>query len=643
MKLNCNRCLSPAGFSEEAGSERASVHSVGASRAEACYKENPFSLNVTRARCSELRRGKCPGFYWGSIKASLKLYLLSDKTVDMVLINNICYPNDPYPGTKFASRDAEKLKGNETLSLHKETRLAALTHDHERDVRSMIKKGNVARANKFITSTFEAYKKKTARLRNFIAVQKESIRAVFFLTASQQYGKHYLPSKKLLPPDCFEEAEHRACECGGCLAIPADNGKPQYESLFGTSLERLYYTAFMFISEGIPSDVIRRDLDARTTSLHMEYSGNDDDSCEEAAVSEAKEEFRRSYAGAVFELGLDGFNDREINELKQHIDRNATLQMPFIRKYIYPKQDQHGQEIESSTHFFPMIVKDKVGLRGMSGTVFNKDTFPNLFEGEKTVLSNTTSDVMLRIKQVHPESTVTFEFKNSASLTLKELESKSKMKEKRLGASIIDTTGYIEKGDNQNFAQAMINQIHKIHKSTFTKDMPRLQKVERVVFYDGEYQKVIDVHGTKNEYEHDTSFSGRAKVIAFWDVSHTTGSDIPISKLDGHAMLIVGKHLKVYELAQSAMRLRQLGPGEQSLEIFVPRSDCEIMATKIREQLGDPDINEKTCKELDLSVNQVMRYALVNELEQETENNYRAVDMRMKIAILASKSQINHK
>jgi hypothetical protein len=29
-----------------------------------------------------------------------------------------------------------------------------------------------------------------------------------------------------------------------------------------------------------------------------------------------------------------------------------------------------------------------------------------------------------------------------------------------------------------------------------------------------------------------------------------------------------------------------------------------------------------------------MRYALVNELEQETENNYRAVDMRMKVAIL---------
>ena len=141
-------------------------------------------------------------------------------------------------------------------------------------------------------------------------------------------------------------------------------------------------------------------------------------------------------------------------------------------------------------------------------------------------------------------------------------------------------------------------------------------------------------HSKIREYEKFTQ--DRDELIAIWDVSHTTGSDIRVSKV-AHAIIIVGKHLKLYEFAQAAFRLRDLGPSGQRLEIFIPINDRDAMIEKMNTRLGY-NITAGT----DLTVDQVIQYALLNELLQETENNYRAADQRLKCALMgpASVSEI---
>ena len=134
---------------------------------------------------------------------------------------------------------------------------------------------------------------------------------------------------------------------------------------------------------------------------------------------------------------MRGFTGNELKRLLQTVNKNASLQLPLIRDYIFPELDVYEEEIESSTHMFPFLVKRGVGLRGMSGTIFNKDTFPNMFDGN-TTMSNTTSNVMMLVKQVSTpsKSSVTFDlFANEKVIAtriekvLKEIHTKSKQVE----------------------------------------------------------------------------------------------------------------------------------------------------------------------------------------------------------------------
>ena len=54
-------------------------------------------------------------------------------------------------------------------------------------------------------------------------------------------------------------------------------------------------------------------------------------------------------------------------------------------------------------------------------------------------------------------------------------------------------------------------------------------QIKKVAFYKGDELKTIDMQESVREYEKFTQ--DRDEVIALWDVSHTTGSDIRVSKV----------------------------------------------------------------------------------------------------------------
>lgn len=469
------------------------------------------------------------------------------------------------------------------------------------------------------------YEEHGKRLKNFLAVQKESFRALFLLTAKQQVNKHYARSP--IEEHCvvpYGISPPKPCLCGGCGVIPADNGRPQNTSLFGSTLERLYYTALLFIEDGAPINVVEaqvKDIELLYSikAAGMESAGEGD--CEDAGAVVLEKQWSDNF-GTNTTVSAKPKTPRQIERIKDDIDGDINLQMQIIRNFMFEDIKFYKDEIESSTHVLPLIVRGAgtgEGIRGMSGTIFNSDTFPSVFHD--STLSNTTSDVMRRLKQVAPPLSFTLDisdvekWNNDTHVLHKLRHMKLVGTDGQPPENIIDTTGYIDFLRAEQFAKEM-------QKLSGAKDGHKM-----VAFFDhGGALMVHTADGTRRPYDKDRD--ARDNMTAFWDLPHTTGSDVRISYL-GRAAIIVGRHAKLYEISQSAMRLRQLGEGEQLIEFVVPIEDRKIMAHALREKL-EVEVSEGC----DLSVDHILSYALLNEVLQEMDNNYRAIDMRMRMAVM---------
>lgn len=460
-----------------------------------------------------------------------------------------------------------------------------------------------------VAESHALYKVIHRRTLNFLAVQKESLRAVFMLTAAKQKGKHFALN----------------LEKNG--AIPAENGKPEYDSLFGTSLERLFYTTFLFLQDRdlIPIMVphVEADLKKHVRAFRIELALGGEDAFSNVD-SDARKKFRARY-GDVFDLESEEYPLHVVRNLTAWVFDDPSRLMPLIRDYLFPKTDVYRKEIESSTHMFPMLVQNRTALRGMSGTIYNKHTYPNVFDSLKPQ-SPTTVLVMKRIKANAPKRARVHAVEFDASSSVKEIalaiDTTSTSSSGWGMRCVIDTTGVIAKRDAAVFAKEMLGLASKNALNTGE------IAVEAVAYYNGDDLMVYSqASGALRSYDKDSQ--DKRSLVAFWDVAHTTGSDIRIGD-DQRAIMLVGKHLRLFELAQSAMRLRGLGTLHQRLEIMVVAGDLTTMVEVLNQHLNLGIAPANTA----LTIDQVMQYALLNEVLQETENNYRAIDMRFRMELI---------
>jgi hypothetical protein len=501
---------------------------------------------------------------------------------------------------------------------------------------------------------YAEYARDTKKMRNFVAVQKESLRAIFATTVQRQLGKHYAINRKT---DCEFDfiVMHKSTgwrtnkwpSLEGCAAIPADNGKPQYNSLFGTSLERLYYSAFAFMQNNVSALLLDNDLEDWTRLINTEKGNFHGHNFKKQNKEWQKLKVR--YHGFIDVLEEEDDGLAVLNEYKtggtvfEWVNAEPYRQLPFIQQYYFPKIRVYAEEIQSTTHFFPLIAKADVKqgkrefqrLQGMSGTLFNRHTYPRNQFQFKDAVSDTTYVVAKRILQAYPRidnaPNGKYAVVRAVNITADaSLVADAIAKLSLLGAgSILDTTGYLEKLQGKNIAKTMLR-----HAAEAAKHDGRNGNIKAAVYYAGDDLMEIDLRGVEKPYKKEKGDAARARLVAFWDVGHTTGSDIPVSKTQARATMIVGKHLRLFELMQGAMRLRQLGSG-QRIEFVVRTMDREVMLAKLTDELGmefdtDPETGEK-----EMMPEHVIQYAALLESLGEASHNYRAVDMRLKMAIIA--------
>lgn len=471
--------------------------------------------------------------------------------------------------------------------------LHSLPFNDQRELRANLQ--DPVKLARQLTNLNMEYRLIDKRVYNFLAAQKEMLRTVFSLTAIAQIGKHYVLNKQ------------------GNSAIPADNGTPLWDSQFGSSLERMLYTSFWFLQQGISKDLIRTDLHKIVEAYRKELAQGVKD-LEEGEIdldvlnNDLTKAFEARY-GTTCHLKERGFSEVEIDQLTDWINAKPERQMPLIRDYIFTEQKVYQKEIETSTHMFPAIAKPRVGLKGTTGILYNRATYPTELS-EKPFISDTIPLIVQRIKGSGPDKVVSAPTIGTPAQILEGLYASS-----TLGpGSVIDTTGYLKKEDSETYARVMVKAIHE-----------KNPLITGVVYYDGDIPKVIRL-GIEKPLVYNAKMPPES-LACLWDVAHNVGSNILINP-SAHALFVVGKHTRIAEFLQASMRLRGLGAG-QKIEIVTAEEDRKIIVEKLSKYFRIAIKNDEP-----LTIDQVIQYALLNEILEETGNNWRAIDMRMRMAVL---------
>jgi hypothetical protein len=440
------------------------------------------------------------------------------------------------------------------------------------------------------------YDKLNQKIYNHLAVQKESLRIIFSATATSQFGKHYVLDKMKIS------------------AIPADNGTPLWDAQFGNTIERGFLTSFLFHQIKIPREIVIKDLE-KYIQRYQELFENtfqnisfEDDIDLEILNDDLIKEFENRY-GSSCRLRIRHFSAREIDKLHEYINARFDRQLPFIRDYILPEQKVYPTQIETTTHMFGSITKAESGIRGTTGTL-NVDSFP--LELQKNVFfSDTEPKVIFRIKSSSADKVLSLSMDNK---TPREILDQIYGTSSFGPGNIIDTTGKIQKEELESYARNMLELVNE-----------KNPLIKKMAYYDGDILKVISL-GIEQPSLYDVK-TPQEEVAGLWDIAHTTGSNILVNP-DSHAFVIIGKDLRFFELLQAVMRMRVLGSG-QKLEFVISKQDISIIIHKLDLYLG-----VKIAKGQMPTVDQIIQYAVLNEALEERDINWRAIEMRMRMAIL---------
>lgn len=416
-----------------------------------------------------------------------------------------------------------------------------------------------------------------SRIRREFAVIKELLSTVLPLTTNKQVNVHF------------------GLDAAGELTVPYHEGKPVENSLFGSVLERFAYTAQLGLAEGISPNIIGREID----SLREIWKKN-----RENGLPTDFSEFREMTQGDP-ELTLDSITRNDYDKIAANVNANQKLKWKLITKYRFPTIKIFEKEIESGAHLIPLLAQKRQGVLGMSGTLYNVPTFPRVFQPAE--MSDTQAKTLEILLREGPQTVLTLP--TDTPITVEILHQHANIS----SASIIDAAGLFPSHANAEIANDMLKQF------TGT-------AIEGIVYYDGNVKKVITIHESKPLlYSKDFD---RSHLGALWDLSHITGADIPVAQ-DMHAIVTINKHMTLYLFEQLVWRLRQLGKG-QKISLVVPDEDRKFIQACLTEGLG-----KKFSMDQDLSLRDFLQYCLLNQIQNEAKNNYRAIPQLIKMELVS--------
>ncbi|MCH9632896.1 MAG: hypothetical protein S4CHLAM6_12400 [Chlamydiae bacterium] len=410
---------------------------------------------------------------------------------------------------------------------------------------------------------------------NIIALAQAQLNIFLPLTLNRKLFEHYGP----------------ATIDGEVLAIPYHHGKASSTSQFGNQYEVINYTIQHYLKNGISEDIIRQEIQMLKDEASNFLVLFPDRSLEQIP---AFQDLKKIYPEATgFEL-----SDKDLKKATESVNNSYELKLSMTRKYFLPKVKIYSNRISANPQVFKHIFDT---ILGFTGTMWNAETFPTQIETHSSlgILGNTITQI---IKKSDPKVTV-IESEQTALLNLGELIKKPST------SAFIDLNGYFDFVDRKDVCR----EILKTKKS---------QGYKGVAYYNEEGLLMVMTHDDKPPVEFSKSNLAKTPEQRFtlYDHQRTTGADVSQAP-NARAMMAVGKHTILRDLAQAAWRMRGLEKG-QAIDFVVTEQDRQIILAKL-------NLEDTT----ELSLENIISYSIINQLEIKAGDNLLSQKQKIKAVI----------
>ena len=278
-------------------------------------------------------------------------------------------------------------------------------------------------------------------------------------------------------------------------------------------------------------------------------------------------------------------NSDKLKELANSIAKDYRRHLYLLRQWMVPQIPVYPMQLSTNSHIYPTLF---YRIQGMSGTLWNVETMPHFYREIKNsdTLERTISllwehrDVSVNVVSNEPRDSV-------ASIVASLLD-----KDEAITA-IIDQGGLFKNHRNLDVAQALL--AH-----------PNTKNFENVIYYD-ESQKIKVYNKVNHEIkDYNENLLDKQVTTAFWDVRHTTGSNLRVFNKT-KAVVFINKATILRDVLQAVWRLRGLDIL-QTVGFAINKSDFAVAQSVLKGSFGN------TIEMNTLKLQELLQFVIANEV-----------------------------
>ncbi|MBI2602243.1 MAG: DUF3638 domain-containing protein [Deltaproteobacteria bacterium] len=440
-----------------------------------------------------------------------------------------------------------------------------------------------------LTDLLEKVTDETVKI--FFATIYREIHSVLPLTLGKIHKVHY----GLYPEERCSDA---AKSCPRVLAIPYHAGKPVITSRFGSELESLNYSIQSHLLENRSYVLLFEFLkSAKVRALKGELN-----------IDKFADEIRFVVPAKRLDslLRMVSLQDDDISPDLIAFANLAIANDPFKILFLAKAPlswfiKQFPLQLTADSYAYPIMFKH---IQGMSGTLWNRQTFPQFFDRE--ILSDTIENSLAIIADKREESVAIVSNLFASQNIDKRLDQMMSTGD----CSLIDMAGFFKGYETTDLAKALI--FHANTRDSFN-NVLAYNVTNKIVVFNRDKERFTDYE--KNRLD-------REETCAFWDLQHTTGSDLKVNR-HTQALLTVGRSNTLRDFLQAIWRLRDLD-STQSFRIVLAKEEFDFVRSVLMNEYRDLKIGDE------LSWQELILFLATNEANILSDQSLRAVKSELK-------------
>lgn len=401
------------------------------------------------------------------------------------------------------------------------------------------------------------------KIANIIALAQAQLNLFLPMTANKKLLEHYGP----------------AISNGRIYAIPYQHGKASEKSEFGNPYETINYSIQTYLEQGIPREMTDKELKVLSSELFQI-------STQLPGLNLEQIETFKKMLSIYPHLKNFHLKENTLKEANEYVNKSPLQKLKFIENFILPTIKTYTQRISSNAQTFKILFNKMIGF---TGTMWNSETYPeglNVTPAEG-IMGNTLTQFVIKSQ-------------GEVQVIEKEEDSFTHLNSWIQGPN---TKAWIDLSGHFDF----IPRLDVVKKILSVK---RPQGIMGVAFYDvdNELKVLHELDEPPVPFALSPLKDQPDKRFTLYDHQRTTGANVAQAG-EARAIITIGKHLTLRDLAQAAWRMRGLDKN-QAVDFITTAADRQAILAL----LNLPE--NHTLKVMD-----IIQYAILNQQHKKAADN----------------------